>query len=638
MKRTHSQVSPTMCPSAANDSLPNEFTNGHGTAVNGSTGTENVIIVGAGPAGLMLASNLTRYGIKPCIVDDRSDKTSTGRADGLQPKTIETFKQLGLANPLLQKGVKIFDICFWNSTPSTPLQRTRREVHYPPGVDVIEPFILLVHQGMVEDIFIEDLRERGVEVMRSRPFSRYSMGQDLKDPIKIVCDNTINGSEESLKAKYLVGCDGARSKVRSSIPSAELVGDSTRAPWGVLDGVIETDFPDLWSKVVIHSEEKGTILCIPRERNMTRLYIELNPRMAEALSNDAATQDFVIKRAQEIIAPFTLKWESIEWFSVYKVGQRVANRFTDDEEKVFITGDAAHTHSPKAAQGMNTSMHDSFNLSWKLNLAIRGLALPSLLSTYTHERRKIAQDLINFDFEHANAFADGDSKALAANFAANIAFISGLGATYAPNILNIECLNAGGCLQPGALLLPARVTRYIDANPVDLQLDIPMLGQFRTCFFTANPHHSYGFLSTISLHLTSTNSVLGRASKAAEISYETMSTKSPESDEFMQPQRYIAVSRLFTPALVTTIKKEEIEISDLPSMFRESCWTFYLDDLTSERQSCTDKWLGAVEEGQVTLVNIRPDGYVGAIETWDNGQGKQACEYLDAYYGGFLKG
>lgn len=76
-------------------------------------------------------------------------------------------------------------------------------------------------------------------------------------------------------------------------------------------GVIETDFPDLWSKVVIHSEEKGTILCIPRERNMTRLYIELNPRMAEALSSEASTQEFVMKRAQEIIAPFKLTWKSI---------------------------------------------------------------------------------------------------------------------------------------------------------------------------------------------------------------------------------------------------------------------------------------------------------------------------------------
>lgn len=283
-------------------------------------------------------------------------------------------------------------------------------------------------------------------------------------------------------------------------------------------------------------------------------------------------------------------------------------------------------------------MHDTFNLSWKLNLTIRGLALPTLLSTYSHERRKIAQDLIDFDFEHANAFAEGDSKALAANFAANIAFISGIGATYASNVLNIESSNSSGRLRSGALLLPARVTRYIDANPVDIQLDIPMLGQFRIFFFTPNPHALSAFLSAVSSHLTSINSILGRASVAAAESYAILNTPAPESDEFVQPQRYTAVSKLFTPALVTTMRKEEVEIADLPAMLRDSRWTFYLDDVPGEKQSCTDKWLGGVGEGQVVVVNVRPDGYVGSIGRWGNSEAVQACEYLDAYYGGFLKG
>jgi phenol 2-monooxygenase len=345
----------------------------------------------------------------------------------------------------------------------------------------------------------------------------------------------------------------------------------------------------------------------------------------------------------------------IEWFSVYKVGQRVSNRFIDESGKVFITGDvsgavlsnsfpqpntiqAAHTHSPKAAQGMNVSMHDTFNLSWKLNLAIRGLALPSLLATYSHERRKIAEDLINFDFEHANAFAEGDAKALAANFAANVAFISGIGARYAPNVLNQESSNHKGCLQPGSLLLPTRVTRYIDANPVDLQLDIPKLGQFRVFFFTANPHASKDFLSTVSSHLTSTNSVLGRASIAADSSYAVLNTQASESDKFVQPQRYTAVSKLFTPALVTTLRKEDIEIADLPPMLRASCWTFYMDDCPGVDQTCSQKWLGGVGEDEVVVVNVRPDGYVGSINRWENSQGGQACAALDTYYGGFLKG
>jgi phenol 2-monooxygenase len=203
-------------------------------------------------------------------------------------------------------------------------------------VDVKEDFILLVHQGMIEDIFINDLKDRGVEVTRNSPFLRYSLQSHSNAPLEVVCNDNVHQSEKRLKAKYLVGCDGARSMVRKSIPGAEMAGESSRAPWGVLDGkqkpryinndssnaatgVVETDFPDLWSKTVVHSEEKGTILCIPRERNMVRLYIELNPGMHEVLSSESSSQEFVIKRAQDILAPFTFTWKSIGMCHEYQV-------------------------------------------------------------------------------------------------------------------------------------------------------------------------------------------------------------------------------------------------------------------------------------------------------------------------------
>ncbi|ETN36235.1 uncharacterized protein HMPREF1541_08512 [Cyphellophora europaea CBS 101466] len=600
---------------------------------------ENVVISGAGPAGLMLASNLARYGIKSVIVDDRPDKTSTGRADGLQPKTIETFRQFRLADDLLRKGVRIYDICFWNSTKNESLRRTGREVHYPEDLDVKDPFILLVHQGMVEDIFIDDAAERGVHVHRSLPFSTYSYGSSPSDPLTVTCNDAKSGSPKTIQTRYLVGCDGAHSKVRKAMPNVAMEGEASRAPWGVLDGVIKTDFPDLWSKVVIHSEEKGTILCIPRERNMTRLYIELNPRMEESMPSEAATQDFVMQRAREILAPYTVTWESVEWFSVYKVGQRVAARFADDTNRVFITGDASHTHSPKAAQGMNTSMHDTFNLSWKLNLAIRGLAQPCLLSTFEAERRKIAVDLITFDFEHANAFAAGDDKALADNFSKNVGFISGAGVHYAPNVLNQPEDNPRGKLRAGSLMLPATVTRYIDHNPVDIQLDIPMLGQFRIFFFTPNVHAAKAFLESVCAHAASSKSVLGCVSAAAQQSYVALNLPSPESEEFVQPERYTTVSQVATYALVTTQKKAEVEIADLPEVLQRSRWTFYLDDVKGQAMGCTEKWVGGLGEGEVAVVNVRPDGYVGSIGRFDAripDASQSAQSWLDGYYGGFL--
>ncbi|EXJ81516.1 hypothetical protein A1O1_07580 [Capronia coronata CBS 617.96] len=612
--------------------------NGHD--VHGNNGTvEDVVIVGAGPAGLMMGSNLARYGIKAKIVDDRDDKTSTGRADGLQPKTIETFRQLRLADSLLQKGVKIYDICFWSSTATESLHRTGREIHYPEQVDVKDPFILLVHQGMVEDIFIEDMKERGIEVARSSPFIRYVTDDLPGAPIDAICHNNKTGCNVSIKTKYLIGCDGAHSNVRKSIPGAQMVGESSNSKWGVIDGVIETDFPDLWSKVVIHSETAGTVLCIPRERNMTRLYIELDRSLDDSVPAQA-TQEYVIKQAQEIMSPFSVTWTSVEWFSVYKVGQRVASTFTDERERVFITGDAGHTHSPKAAQGMNTSMHDTFNLSWKLNLAIRGLSTPSLISTYQHERRKIAQDLINFDFEHAAAFSEGDSKALADNFATNVGFISGVGVYYAPNVLNLPEKVPKGVIRAGELMPPAPVSRYIDANPVDIQLDIPMLGQFRVYFFVPDIRLSSGFLNAVCSHISSTKSIMGRATIAATKSYANMTPCVVEADDFIQPARYTAASQLFTFATVTGMDKPTVEISDLPNLLQKSRWTFYLDDLKDGKTglSCTDKWLGGVSPQEIAIVNVRPDGYVGSIGRFGNKADAEACSWLDSYYGGFLKG
>ncbi|KAF2416539.1 hypothetical protein EJ08DRAFT_622520 [Tothia fuscella] len=597
--------------------------------------TELATIVGAGPAGLMLGATLARYGIKAVVIDNRDDKTSTGRADGLQPKTIETLQQLRVADSLLRKGVKIHDICFWTASKTESLHRTRREIHYPEHVDVEYPFILLVHQGMVEDVFIDDMRERNVEVARGLTFQSYKLGDVPGSPLNVVCTENKTGRSRTFKTDYLIGCDGARSNVRNSIPGADMVGESSNAKWGVLDGVIETNFPDFWSKVVVHSEVSGTLLCIPRERNMTRLYIELDSSIGES---ERATQDLVIKRAQAILAPYTLEWTSVEWFSVYKVGQRVASTFTNEDGRVLIAGDAAHTHSPKAAQGMNTSMHDTFNLSWKLNLAIRGLSKPELLSTYQQERRKIAQDLIDFDFEHAAAFTNGDAKALADNFATNVGFISGFGVKYAPNAINKPEKSPRGVLRAGELVARAKVTRYIDANPVNIELDIPMLSQFRVYFFVHDITASTQFLASVCRHVSAAHSVMGRASMKAAKSYTRMPVAPVEADQYVQPARYIGASQLFTFSMVTETDKSNFEISDLPPLLQKSRWTIYLDNAQDQKtgETCTEKWLGSVANSEVAIVNVRPDGYLGAIGRFGVHENGTACEWLDEYYGALL--
>ncbi|KAF2636583.1 FAD monooxygenase-like protein [Massarina eburnea CBS 473.64] len=603
----------------------------------------DVLVVGAGPAGLMLANNLVRFGIKAQIIDNRPDRTSTGRADGIQPKSIETLRQMRLAEPLLRKGVRVYDIAFWKATADKSLHRTGREVHYPPVVDLLDPYILLVHQGMVESVFVDDLQERGVQVVRNTAFADFAYTPQNIRPLTVRCRQDVNQTARTFGTRYIVGCDGAHSQVRKCIPGATSVGGSSDAIWGVLDGVLDTDFPDIWSKVAVHSDALGSVLMIPRERNMTRLYIELKPSSAEVALQGRQTQEFVQKRAQEIMQPYRLEWKTVEWFGRYQIGQRVAATFADPKQCVFIAGDASHTHSPKAAQGMNTSMHDSWNLAWKLNFAVRELSKPILMQTYEQERKKIAQDLIDFDYEHANAFAAGDPAALAENFAKNVSFISGYGVSYEENVLNVPSpLYTRGHLTPGFLLPPAKVTRFMDANPVDIQTDIPALGQFRIYFFARNVHKALPFLETVSNAHLSTASYIGRITQAANASYTVQPPLAAPHDQFVCPERYTPVSGVFTYALVTP-ERGDLEIEHLPHVLRESAFTVYLDDvphLDTRKQSVMDKWLDGVDTDEVVVVNVRPDGYVGTVGRWKDGSresGAEATAWLDRYYEGFMR-
>lgn len=179
-----------------------------------------------------------------------------------------------------------------------------------------------------------------------------------------------------------------------------------------------TDLPDIRKRCSIHSVDKGSIMVIPRENGIVRFYTQLkdtvkhnedrNPEeqardRAEGRTGSSArvdrskiTASQILETAQEIFANYNLEAAEIHWFTAYQIGQRVASSF-GLHNRAFIVGDACHTHSPKAGQGMNVSMMDSFNLAWKIAHVVRGLAKPEILDTYQSERRQVAQDLIDFD-------------------------------------------------------------------------------------------------------------------------------------------------------------------------------------------------------------------------------------------------
>lgn len=192
-------------------------------------------------------------------------------------------------------------------------------------------------------------------------------------------------------------------------------------------------------------------------------------------------------------------------------------------------------------------------------------------------------------------------------------------------------------MKPGALLPPTKVTRYVDANPVDLQLDIPLLGQFRIFFFVSDIHRASGCLEYIFGKVNDPATVLGRVSAAAcRAMFKPQET---EMDEYLQPNRYIGVSKLFTYALVTEMPKKNFEIADLPPILQDSKWTIYVDDIGKDGEGCTKKWVGKLIGNEMAIVNVRPDGYVGSLRRFkaegvDNGD--EVVKWLEEYYGGFL--
>ncbi|KAF7193520.1 Phenol hydroxylase, partial [Pseudocercospora fuligena] len=174
-------------------------------------------------------------------------------------------------------------------------------------------------------------------------------------------------------------------------------------------------FPDIRMRCAIHSASSGSVMVIPRENKLVRLYIQLTTT-ENAAEGGAAKADrskispeTILASAQKIMAPYKITYRKLDWWTAYQIGQRVGTSFSA-HERVFLAGDAVHTHSPKAGQGMNVSMQDTFNLAWKVASVVKGTSSRSILKTYQSERRRIAQDLIDFDHRFSRLFSGRPAK------------------------------------------------------------------------------------------------------------------------------------------------------------------------------------------------------------------------------------
>ena len=473
--------------------------------------TVDVLIAGSGPAGLCLAAQLAGVPqIRTMLVEPKLAPMEKGQADGISVRSMEMFQAFGFAEKVMREAVWINETTFWAPGPAAapwagPVQRVARVQDVPDGISEM-PHVL-INQARVHDMFLDVMRHAPTRLEPDYGLKVASLQVDPAapdHPVTVTLEHTAPGREgqkATVRANYVIGCDGARSSVRSAIGGA-LHGDAAHQAWGVMDVLAVTDFPDWRMKSFVRSLDQGILMVLPREGgHLVRLYVELDALGEhERVADRGMGPQHIIAKAQRIFSPFTLDVKEVVWWSIYEIGHRLTDKFDDVPEaqvatrapRVMLAGDACHTHSPKAGQGMNVSMGDTFNLGWKLISVLTGRADAALLHSYSGERRAAAKGLVEFDHQWARVVggqAEDDGTAalprVAREFVNNLPFTCGLTIRYEPGALTgldtHQSLAAG--FDIGKRFHSAPVVRLADAKPMQLGHCIEADARFRLFIF-----------------------------------------------------------------------------------------------------------------------------------------------------------
>lgn len=575
----------------------------------------DVLIVGAGPAGIITAAQLSQFpDVHTRIIDRRPGRLEIGQADGIQSRTVETFQAFGFAERITAEAYIITETTFWNPDPANPehIIRTDRTPDDPTGVSEFPH--LVVNQARVIDYFAEFAANSPARTVPDYgwDFKELVVEDGEEYPVKVTlvgCGDDNNGVERVVRAKYVVGSDGARSNVRRSI-GAKLSGDKANHAWGVMDTLALTSFPDVRTKCAIHSKA-GSILLIPREGGqLFRLYVDLGevPEDDNGKVRETPLEE-IIERAKAILNPYTLEVKDVAWHSVYEVGHRLADRFDDvvveeigsREPRVFITGDACHTHSAKAGQGMNVSMQDGFNLAWKIGYVLSGRAPESLLRTYSEERKVIAKDLIDFDKKWSSIMAASPEElegqeGVAEFYVRTAEFPAGFMTEYAQSSLtagkDYQELAAG--FPMGKRFRSSQVMRLADANPMHLGHHHRADGRYRI----------YVFADQLPI---------GQSQKIADLSSWLLEDERSPLVRFTP--KGADTDALFDVKVVYQQEYTTMNVNDAPKVFRPNIGDFGLMDY--EKVYTTLEGSDIFEERQISrdgaIVIVRPDMYVASI-------------------------
>ncbi|KAE8153884.1 FAD binding domain-containing protein [Aspergillus avenaceus] len=625
----------------------------------------DVLIIGAGPSGLAAAYWMARYGVKARIVDKRGTKVFQGHADGLRAGTMDLFESMGFQHRILHEGVQLGEFSFWTRDENDRLKRQQRV--RSDALDGLPYRTIALGQGRIERFILDtiagnsDLQiERGV-VTESLDYNEdmeenhddYPITVKLRTLTEQEADTTSAhksllrdqlasddladltpsrknkpGTVEILKAKYLISCDGAHSWTRRQL-DIPFTGSTTEHIWGVIDVVPITDFPDVRRASTVESKH-GSLLIIPRERQLTRFYVPLT-EVEEAsgrFDRSSVTLDMIRQKVQEILRPFQFDFKICDWWTTYQVGQRIAQSFT--KGRIYLAGDAVHTHSPKVGLGMNVSIQDGFNVGWKVALVAKQLAYTTILDTYESERRRLAEMLVDLDrrwsqlfLKQQNAISTGSQEKIDAMneiLRSTALFAECLLSYYGASPL-VDKSEEGIAqnISSGERLIAAKIRNQASGEPSWTTQILRSDGRFRILLLAGDirSEEQKRRVLAFSRYLSSDDSVLRRFTPGTT-----------------------PLDSLIDVITIHSAPVEETESSDLPDNLRslDSLRGWQYDKVWSDADCLMDlqcdgkayeKW--GIDRSKGAILALRPDQHIGWIGQLENVEG------LSGYFDGILR-
>jgi 2-polyprenyl-6-methoxyphenol hydroxylase-like FAD-dependent oxidoreductase len=335
-----------------------------------SIGTD-VLIVGAGPVGLFLANECARRNLRWRLIEERSTQSEHSKALAIFPRTLEIFDMAGVVTPFLERANRVTKVAVM--TRDRTLARMKFEPHESPY-----SFVAMVPQDVTEKLLLEELRRKGGDVEYETKL--ISAKQD-EDGVDATIEH--RGESSQVRAAVVVGCDGAHSTVRHQL-NLPFEGEEYRDSFILAD--VDTNTSLSAEELQLCPSEYGPVAIFPMSATRRRIVATV-----EKVEDDAPSLDLVRKILAQR-APSAMEAVGLRWSSYFRIHHRQVARLR--EGRMFIAGDAAHIHSPFGGQGMNTGLHDIWNLVWKLDLFLKGHGKQELLDSYSSERLPVIKSVI----------------------------------------------------------------------------------------------------------------------------------------------------------------------------------------------------------------------------------------------------